>query len=312
MTSYFWSEKDKDPRQGRSSYLMENGDYASHHVYTKLNRSSHGRCSHDTETSIRSSASTAWSWQYLHQRRGLAPLVQLGHQLVGYFDVPMSLTALAGSTWPLRPHVDTGAGSAQCSSRPVHTAGGGGGPAWPAWHEPACTTESLQLTSLKGQQRFCFGGWHFIITAVFLLYQITSLKSLKIASSLKVLVAQRGRLRKTRNLGAEPEGRAGSYTQSPNGENPMTPLFSPRDGNRTVPRNRPLPNWKWELPCSSVSVFIHSLIHAFNIFLYFLYGTYSPCPPDHSPDPFTLCLGDWLPQTTSPSSLALLLPDGLG
>ena len=168
--------------------------------------------------------------------RGLAPLVQLGHQRVGYFDAPMSLTALAGSTWPLRPHVDTGAESAQCSSWPVHVARGGGGPAWPAWHEPACKTESLQLASLKGQQCFCFGGWHFIITAVFLLsYRITSLKSLKIASSLKVLVAQRGRLRKTQNLGAEPEGRAGSYTQSPNGENPMTPLFSPRDGNRTVP-----------------------------------------------------------------------------
>lgn len=38
------------------------------------------------------------------------------------------------------------------------------------------------------------------------------LKSLKIASSLKVLVAQE-ELRKTQNLGAEPEGRAGSYTQ---------------------------------------------------------------------------------------------------
>ena len=105
---------------------MENGDYASHYVYTKLNRSSHGRCSHDTETGIRSSANTAWSRRYLYQRRGLAPLVQMAHQLVGYLDAPVSLTALAGSTWPLRPHMDTGAESTQYSSRLVHIAGGGG------------------------------------------------------------------------------------------------------------------------------------------------------------------------------------------
>ena len=50
----------------------------------------------------------------------------MAHQLVGYLDAPVSLTALAGSTWPLRPHMDTGAESTQYSSRLVHIAGGGG------------------------------------------------------------------------------------------------------------------------------------------------------------------------------------------
>ena len=45
--------------------------------------------------SFRGCASTAWSWQYFCQRRGLAHFVQLAHQSVGQLDSPVSLLQLA-------------------------------------------------------------------------------------------------------------------------------------------------------------------------------------------------------------------------